>query len=427
LFGIEQKPSEAVIWYKKAAELGLILASNQYALCLINGVGVEQNPKKGFDILVYNSNNGSFRAYYFVAECIFFGDGIQQKKELAIRMFLHLQNRNWNPIYFYLGFLFFPRNFALEKNMSCFAKSPSLALEFFHLFTNSEEGLLYSSEPIQNATEILLCPNQSHLIEFNFQRKERNYISKSIIYEGDDAEPDNLYIEIFNYHDYTMKEADGKRIFFLDLSTKLRRNPLDLVSLYFLAMRYLNGDGTQKNISKAETIFRRLHSRKMDVGTLWLLRIMNQQQKPLSDLYQVCLERADTQNGLILYKIGQGHILNMFGNQSNVETGITFLEKSISQGYKRAIRLLCITKLKQRFGFEKRKRQLFQLSKQLRQSDDFGERSYYGVCLVIGIGIKKNVAKGMKIVDLSSIHSEVGGYFHSILIDPTNCYPYSLL
>jgi hypothetical protein len=154
---------------------------------------------------------------------------------------------------------------------------------------------------------------------------------------------------------------------------------------------------------------------------------MIEQKRGVVDLFQVCNERTDTQNGSILYKIGQGHILNMFGNMSNVGAGISFLEKSIFQGYKRAIRLLCITKLKQKFGFHKKKRELFQLSKQLKQVEYNSERSYYGVCLIMGIGIRKNLSKGEKILELSSRRSAVGKYFSHILIEQKNDSPDPLL
>jgi hypothetical protein len=66
---------------------------------------------------------------------------------------------------------------------------------------------------------------------------------------------------------------------------------------------------------------------------------------------------------LILYKIGQGHILNQYGKYSNLEIRLFFWEKLISNGYNKVTRLLFITKLKQKFGFEKNRGQIFLFSK----------------------------------------------------------------
>jgi TPR repeat protein len=220
---------------------------------------------------------------------------------------------------------------------------------------------------------------------FDFQRTERDSNVKIFRYDCDDANPDNLYIEIFNYRDFTADKSIQKQTFFRELATKSRKNPYDLVSLWFLARCYLDGYGTKQNISKAEIIFRKWHRAKNDIGTIWLIRCMIKQKMSFKMLYNICNERTDSQNGWILYKIGQGHILNQFGNSSNIETGISFLEKSVNQGYQRAIRLLCIMKLKMKFGFEKSTHQLFLLAKHLSKSSDLSEHCYYGICLVVGI------------------------------------------
>jgi hypothetical protein len=86
---------------------------------------------------------------------------------------------------------------------------------------------------------------------------------------------------------------------------------------------------------------------------------MINQTKSFKDLYDICNERTDSLKGLIHYKIGQCHILKQYGNSSNLEIGLFFLEKSISNGYNRAIRLLFITRLNQKFGFEKNRPKYF--------------------------------------------------------------------
>jgi TPR repeat protein len=186
-----------------------------------------------------------------------------------------------------------------------------------------------------------------------------------------------------------------------------------------MAKFYLEGIGTDANLTKAEALFRRAHSQKNDDGTFGLINCMMKQHLPLQTLYQVYKERSDSKNGYILYKIGQGHILRFFGNQTNFTQGIEFLEKSILAGYRPAIRLLCISQLKVRFGFDKTKSQLFKLSKKLKESESFDERAYYGVCLYTGIGTRKHKREGMYIIDFSASKcSKVGKYFQKYLYDP---------
>jgi hypothetical protein len=78
------------------------------------------------------------------------------------------------------------------------------------------------------------------------------------------------------------------------------------------------------NLLKAELIIRRLNFKKKDEGTLWLLECMINQKKLFKALYDICNERTDLHNGLILYKIGQGHILNQYGKYSNLEIRLFF-------------------------------------------------------------------------------------------------------
>jgi hypothetical protein len=69
---------------------------------------------------------------------------------------------------------------------------------------------------------------------FENQKKQRNSISKVVRYEGDDAEPDNLYIDKFKYRGYTATQTKKEQIFFFEQSSQLRRDPYDLFTLICL-------------------------------------------------------------------------------------------------------------------------------------------------------------------------------------------------
>jgi hypothetical protein len=129
-----------------------------------------------------------------------------------------------------------------------------------------------------------------------------------------------------------------------------------------------------------------------------------------------------------LYKIGQGHILQQFGDHSNLHKGIFFLEKSILAGYRRGIPLLCLFKLKILFGLDKTKHQLFLISKHMRDNGNLDGQAYYGVCLFIGIGTRRKQVKGMYYIDHSgSGCSQVGEYFQKYLHDQNHPVWYSIL
>jgi hypothetical protein len=155
-----------------------------------------------------------------------------------------------------------------------FNQSPSIALEFFQPFSYIQIKYHNQLKIIRTSFQILLAASESQFKKFENQKKQRNAISKIVKYEGDDAEPDNFYIEKFNYQSYTYSQTKKEQISFFELSTELRRNPYNLISLICLGQYYFKGYGMKRNLLKAELIFRRLHFKKKDEGTLWLLKYM---------------------------------------------------------------------------------------------------------------------------------------------------------
>jgi hypothetical protein len=90
--------------------------------------------------------------------------------------------------------------------------------------------------------------------------------------------------------------------------------------------------------------------------------------------------------------------------------------------------LLCLFKLKIRFGFDKTKHQLFLISKHLFDNENLGDQAYYGVCLFIGIGTPKKQVKGMYYIDkCGSRFYQIGEYFQKYLHDQNHPVWYSIL
>jgi hypothetical protein len=114
----------------------------------------------------------------------------------------------------------------------------------------------------------------------------------------------------------------------------------------------------------------------------------------LQSRYDICLERTDSNHEKILYRIGKGHIEQIYGERSNFEEGAIFLERSIAKGFKKATPFLCIHLLKKRFGEDKTPTELYSESERLKDRPSLDDRVYFGVCLFVGIGVLSNKAIG---------------------------------
>jgi hypothetical protein len=146
---------------------------------------------------------------------------------------------------------------------------------------------------------------------------------------------------------------------------------------------------------------------------------MKKENDSLQSRYEIYLERVDTNDREILYKIGKGHLEKIYGEKSNFEEGIFFLEKSIFKGFNRAISFLCLHLLKRRFGEEMPPTKLYLESEKLKDSLSFEDRVYFEVCLYNGIGISACKEKGLYLIDsAASKGSKNAKYYQKILSSP---------
>jgi hypothetical protein len=122
------------------------------------------------------------------------------------------------------------------------------------------------------------------------------------------------------------------------------------------------------------------------------------------------------------------NIEQIYGERSNFEEGVIFLERSIAKGFKKATPFLCIHLLKKRFGEDKTPAELYSESEKLKESSSLDDRVYFGVCLFVGVGISINKPIGQFLIDLASAnYSEVGKYYQRVLFTPTSPNYYSIL
>jgi hypothetical protein len=89
-------------------------------------------------------------------------------------------------------------------NVPNFTLSPSISLEFLELL--SDEKQENHSQLLENF-QILLSPIESQFNLLNFHRIKRNSIFTIFRYDSDDAEPDHIYVEIFNYKNFIINKT----------------------------------------------------------------------------------------------------------------------------------------------------------------------------------------------------------------------------
>jgi hypothetical protein len=262
----------------------------------------------------------------------------------------------------------------------------------------------------------------AHLVE---EMKIHQYFLITLNHK--DIKPKHLIIATHPLHNFSVPNKEPDRDDFMDIASKYQKNPTNAFFCERLAKFYFKGYGTKANIQRAKFLYQKLHKKKCDIGTFGLLACMKKENDSLQSRFDICLERTDTNNGKILYRIGKGHVEKIYGERSNFEEGVSFLEKSISAKFRKAIPFLCIHLLKRRFGEDKKPTDLYEESEKLKDSSSYDDRVYFAVCLVLGIGISSNKRIGKFLIDLAaSKSSKVGKYYHRILFHPASPSNYSI-
>jgi TPR repeat protein len=228
---------------------------------------------------------------------------------------------------------------------------------------------------------------------------------------------------IFHFQIRYTKEIASKKS-----KQKFLRNPTNAMYCAMLANIYFNGIGTKQSNKKAKFLYKKLHQRKYDTGTFGLLACMKKENATLQSRFEICLERTDTNNRRLLYKIGKGHLEKIYGERCNFEEGIHFLKRSISKGFSKAITFLCLHLLRKRFGEEKTLSELYLESEKLKESSSHDDQVYFGVCLFLGIGISSDKRLGQYLIDsIASNQSALGKYYQRILYGSKSPSFYSLI
>jgi TPR repeat protein len=401
--GVSKNQKEGVYWYKKSAELGNTSGMVAYGLCLQNGHGICQDLQEGFLYFLKAHQLRAWIGTYHVILCILYGKGTDHCPLYAYFLWKDLSLQTFNMAYKIQG------EFFIEVTL--FGYSYSKAFEFFDLITD-ETKLIYPKLDfsINIRLKEMVQPNEQLLKKTNCYRITKNGKGIKVCHVIVEEWPDELQAPFYPLPDNSKKFKHRER--FLQILARFQRNPTNVSLSLTLATLYFKGMGTFQDLTKAKLFFKKAHLKKSDDGTFGLLACMKKQNESPQSRFEVCLQRKDTSNSRLLFRIGKGLIQRSDENQSILEEGISFLEKSVFRRYPKAPPFLCLTLLKQRFGFDKSPTELFSMSRKFKDSQSLNDRVYFGVCLFLGIGTKLDQYHGMFIIDLyASQFSKVCDYF----------------
>jgi TPR repeat protein len=410
--GVQRNHEAASYWFRQSAELRNSEGMINYGLCLREHKKSPRNLQEAFCYYLKAHKLGNIMGSYIVIDCRLYGLGTCYNPRKAFKQWKKLPIQVFQLVITLLGEFFFEG--------SLFGKSLSKAFEFYDLLLDEPKfnlrDLVYLrlrqiSDPSPQLSEKKKV-HEDFLITVNNDRIKSNY----------------FIITTHSLYDFSFPNEAPQRNCFEEIKTVFQRNPTNMLYCAILANIYFKGIGTKQNVQKSKLLYKKLHQKKSDCGTFGLLACMKKENTSLRSRFEICLERTDTNNGKILYKIGKGHLTKIYGEKSNFEEGISFLKKSISRGFIKAIPFLCLYFLKRRFGEEISPAELYSESEKLKDSSSSDDCVYFGICLFYGIGIPTDKEKGLYLIDLAaSKGSKDAKYYQKILSSQEYPRTYSII
>ena len=134
---------EAVGFYKKAAEMGYVVAEKNLGSCYLNGQGVAEDPEEAFSWYEKAAQKGYVPARYQLAGLYYDGTGIDQDQSTAFRMFMDLLKEGYAPAKVALAECFYFGNGTLKNEGNAFILAKAAAEESDHSIANYILGMCY--------------------------------------------------------------------------------------------------------------------------------------------------------------------------------------------------------------------------------------------------------------------------------------------
>ncbi len=140
--GLPKDPYEAVLWYRKAAEHGLSVAQNALGSCYMTGLGLEKDPYEA--VLWYRkaAEHGLEIAQNNLGSCYFYGEGLPKDNYEAVKWYRKAADQNEAFAQYNLG-LCYMNGKGLPKDSYEAVKWFRKAANQDHAFAQHNLGLCY--------------------------------------------------------------------------------------------------------------------------------------------------------------------------------------------------------------------------------------------------------------------------------------------
>ena len=141
--GVAQNQTEAVKWFRKAAEKGYAEAQCDLGICYSQGDGVEQDQTEAFKWYHKAAEQGHADAQVLLAGCYFRGDGVEKNKEATLKWYRKAAEQGNAEAQYLLARCYASSGFGVEKNKVATLKWTRKAAEQGYKSAQSLLGDIY--------------------------------------------------------------------------------------------------------------------------------------------------------------------------------------------------------------------------------------------------------------------------------------------
>lgn len=393
--GMPADTAQAVYWIKKAADHNLTSAKYNYAILLINGIGIKWNPFTAFKLFQSAANDGMVQAQYVV--------GILYTDNLTVK-------RDYNLAYYWIKKA---ADNEYEPAQKIVAKLEPKASKNVVDSLLSETGRPEDKNPIPDPSENLTSNLGLVFIDFDSISDSSVSVTDSMLIEtieiiGSDSlskilladKPKTLKslaskrnIEILNLlADNGSPEAQTILGKMYEQGIYFNKNLVDAGVFYYRALRNDSPAGTYTlwQVSQSED-FLNLVQKESDNGNvvakyLWygLTSIGFDRRIAMSDALNLLDESANAYYLPAMVESGLNYYSNRFGRY-NPETGLKLWESAAKLGSEEAKIRLTASRLLDEFGSYNKSEEFKQLKKAVNEGSLFAMVST-GLCYEEGLG-----------------------------------------
>lgn len=231
---METKSIEEIL---NMVNLGNAEAINELAYRYFNGIGIEKNQKKAYELWCDSASFGNIDARYNVALCYLFGEGTLKNEEKALKIFENLEeNNNHIKSILYLGEIYY---FGLGQNID-YQKS----MHYYNKVLKMDSNNLRAKFCIAYA----YCSGKG--VERNFEIAYKMF--KDLV-EKNNYEEAFFYLGEFYYLGRVVQQDYQKALLYFNKSLSFNKNIY--ATKYYLGEMYFYGRGVDIDYQKSKKFF----------------------------------------------------------------------------------------------------------------------------------------------------------------------------